>query len=75
MILFSQLASIALIGVLITIIFTSIGDQLAYFIRGAFTFPNVNLGWDPTAGMSPSWRRRRSPDLNASDWAGRVFDD
>jgi len=73
--LFSELVTIALTGIMITIIFVFLGDQIAYYIRSHFTFPPINLGWDPTAGLPYSWRNRRNPDLNASDWASRALDD
>jgi len=68
--LLSQVLSIAVMGVVLTLITLYLAGQLGYFVRGMFSFQDPHLGWDPTAGLDgSSWSRpRRSPDLDWMDW-------
>ena len=70
--LFSELFTVVLLAVILTMLVKFLGGNLAYFVRYMFTFRDPNLHWDPSAGMPESWSRRRSATyLDASDWAER----
>jgi len=71
---FSQLLSIVVFGLLLMFAVMFLAGNLAYFVRRIFTFRDPRLHWDPSAGLPYHWRYRRSPNLNASDWAERALE-